>query len=219
MYILAFDTTAESCSICLKKDKVEVARFVKRMEFGQSEFLIPEIKKILDSVKLTFADLGLIVVCVGPGSFTGVRASIAAARAFNIADENMPVMGVSAFEAYLYSLAPDELSDYNAVILETKRADFYYQVFDKERKPLVEATALTREEIIKDLQNKKVTLIGDGIERFLATPTGLSLHAIKIEFYPPIENVASCGLDKYNQGIRDFPKPMYLRAPDVFVCR
>ncbi len=218
MYILAFDTTAGSCSICLKKDNTEVAKFIKRMEFGQAEVLIPEIKRILDSLKLKFSDLGLVIVCVGPGSFTGVRASLSAARAFSIADKTVPVVGVSAFEAYLYSLAPDELTDHNAVILETKREDFYYQVFDKDRNKLSEATAMSREDIIKDLQNKKVTLVGDGIERFLATSTGLSLHAIKIEFYPPIEKLAACGYTKFKEGLIDFPKPMYLRAPDVFSC-
>ncbi|MDD4556083.1 MAG: tRNA (adenosine(37)-N6)-threonylcarbamoyltransferase complex dimerization subunit type 1 TsaB [Alphaproteobacteria bacterium] len=216
MYILAFDTTAESCSICLKKNDVEVAKFIKRMEFGQAEVLLPEIKKLLDSIKIKFSDLGLIVVCVGPGSFTGVRASLSAARAFTIANKKMPVTGVSAFEAYLYALAQDELCAHNAVILETKRADFYYQLFNEKREKINEASAMSREDIIRELQNKKVTLIGDGVERFLATPTGLSLHAIKIEFYPPIEKLASCGVQKLNEGLIDFPKPMYLRAPEVY---
>lgn len=218
MYTLAFDTTSSSCSVCLYKDKVLVSRFIERMEYGQSEVLLSEIKKMLSSVKITFADLGLVAVCVGPGSFTGVRSSISSARAFGIARKDLPIVGISAFEAYLYSLKADELADVNAVIIETKRDDFYYQTFDINKKKLMEPTALTREQILQDLRGKKVTVIGDGVERFLSMPTGLSLHAIKIEFYPPVENIAICAMDKQKEGLGDFPKPMYLRPADVFNC-
>lgn len=218
MYTLAFDTTASSCSVCLLNNSIEVVKTIKRMEFGQSESLIPEIKRIIDSLKITFADLGLIVVCVGPGSFTGVRASISAARAFGIADEQLPIIGVSAFDAYLYNLAPDELTDINAVIIETKRDDFYYQLFDNKKDKITEPQTGYRDEILSLLKGKKITVIGDGVERFLATPTGLNFVAIKMDMYPPVEKLAQCGLYKLKNGIKDFPKPLYLRAPDVYKC-
>lgn len=218
MYILAFDTTASSCSVCLFNDSIEIVKTTKRMEFGQSECLLPEIKKIIDSVKITFEDIGIIVVCVGPGSFTGVRASISAARAFGIADEKLPIIGVSAFDAYLYNLAPDELADVNAVIIETKREDFYYQLFDNKRNKITEPQTGYRDEILSELKGKKVTVIGDGVERFLITPTGLNFHSIKMDLYPPVDKIALCGAEKLKNGIGDFPKPLYLRAPDVCKC-
>lgn len=211
MYVLAFDTTSSSSSVCLYKDSLQIAKYVERMEFGQAEVLLPEIKKLLKSVKITFDDLSLIAVCVGPGSFTGVRASIASARAFGIAKKQLPIIGVSAFEAYLYSLKEDELSDVNAVIIETKRDDFYFQSFDRNKNKISEPMAITRDDVISELRGKKVSLIGDGVERFLGTPSGLSLHAIRIEFYPPVENVAICGAEKLRNGVVDFPKPLYLR--------
>lgn len=218
MYILAFDTTASSCSVCLLKDNVEIVKTSKRMEFGQSECLLPEIKRIIDSVKISFSDIGLVVVCVGPGSFTGVRSSISAARAFGIADKNLPIVGVSAFDAYLYNLAPDELADINAIIIETKREDFYFQLFDKCKNKISEPSTGFRDEILQELRNKKVTLAGDGVERFLASPSGLNFHSIKMDLYPPVEKIALSGLDKTKNGIGDFPKPLYLRAPDVCKC-
>ena len=81
MYTLAFDTTAAGCSIILMKDSTKLASYTERMAFGQAEVLIPEIKNILESQNVSFNDLDLITVCVGPGSFTGVRAGISAARA------------------------------------------------------------------------------------------------------------------------------------------
>ncbi len=216
MYILAFDTTAAACSVGLYKDAVEVAKTAQRMEFGQSEILLPEIKKMLKSVNKEVKDLDLMVVCIGPGSFTGVRSSIAAARAFNIALPDLKIIGVTAFEAYINNVAEDELAEVNAVIIETKREDFYFQLFDKVRKPLTEPATGFRDEILSRLKGKKVTVIGDGVERFLSQPAGLSFHAIKMDLFPPVDKLALVGGQKAQSGIKDFPKPLYLRAPDVF---
>lgn len=217
MYNLAFDTTAASCSIALLEDDKIIDRFSRSMDFGQSELLIPQIQVIMEKNQLTFDDLDMLTVCTGPGSFTGVRASISAARSFGIAKPALQICGVNAFDAYLVSLAfaPDETGFYNAVLIETKRDDFYYQIFDKNLKALTEPSAGMRDDIIALLRDKKVTMIGDGVERFLMTPTGLSLHCIKNCDYLPIENVGLCGYKQYLNKRIDFPKPLYLRAPDV----
>ena len=131
----------------------------------------------------------------------------------------MQICGVNAFDSYLVSLAfsPDEIGFYNVVLIETKRDDFYYQIFDENLKPLTKPSAGMREDIISQLRGKKVTMLGDGVERFLMTPTGLSLHVIKSFGCLPIENVGLCGYKQYLNKRIDFPKPVYLRAPDVCV--
>lgn len=217
MYTLAFDTTANGVSILLSKDGRTVDSFQEEMDFGQAEVLIPEILNTLESENLQFKDLDLAVVCTGPGSFTGVRSSISAARAFGLACPNTKVIGVSAFEAYVHGLQPDEVATINAVIIETKREDFYYQLFDDKKKKITEPSAGTYEEIINQLRGPKITLVGDGVERFLNKPSGLSLHVIKMLNCPPIEDLAACGIHKYQNKIFDFPKPLYLRAPDVCI--
>lgn len=217
MYILAFDTTANGCSILLTEDGKEMGSYEEKMDFGQAEVLIPEIKRILDKNNLEFKDLGLTAVCVGPGSFTGVRSSISAARAFGLACPETQVVGVSAFEAYAQNLEEDELAAINAVIIETKREDFYYQLFDKKLNKITEPSAGSYDEILEQLRGPKVTLVGDGVERFLFKPSGLSLHVIKMLKCPPIENIMLCAYRKYKNKIIDFPKPLYLRAPDVCI--
>ena len=130
MYTLAFDTTAGGCYIALLKDDKISRTFEQDMDYGQAEVLMPEIANILNKERIDFKDINLVVVCTGPGSFTGVRSSVSAARTFSIADEKLAVTGVSAFEAYIRSLEPEEIAELNAVIIETKRDDFYYQIFD-----------------------------------------------------------------------------------------
>lgn len=217
MYNLAFDTTAAACSIALFEDTEIKAEFRKSLDFGQSEMLIPEIKNLLEKQQMSFTDLEMITVCTGPGSFTGVRASISAARAFGIACPSLQICGVDAFSSYAihWSLNPDAIGDYNIVLIETKREDFYYQIFDKSLKPLTEPSAGMTDEIIHQMRYKKVSFIGDGVERFLMKPTGLSLLAINSFDSLPIEYVGLSAYKQYRDKRIDFPKPLYLRAPDV----
>ena len=187
------------------------------MDFGQAESLMMEIKNILQDQSMKMEDLDLITVCTGPGSFTGVRSSLAAARTFGLTLQKVHLTGVSAFEAYIEDLDFDELAELNAVIIETKRSDFYFQLFDAKKKSLCEPAAAEYDDIIKMLRHKKVSLIGDGVERFLAKPSGLSLHVIKMEDMVSVEALAHCGKRRMEQKKLDYPKPLYLRAPDVCV--
>lgn len=217
MLNLAFDTTAQSCSVILTRDGTTLDKSTRKMDFGQSEALMPAIKDILDKNNLKMRELDLITVCTGPGSFTGVRSALSAARTFELALPQIGLTGVSAFEAYIEDLEPDELAEINAVIIETKRSDFYFQPFDRHKKPLESPQALNYEEIIDKLRNRKITFTGDGVERFLSKPSGLSLHVINMPDIPPIGALARCGAERWGKKNLDYPKPLYLRAPDVCV--
>lgn len=217
MYTLAFDTSARCCSVGLMNNNHMIDSFSAEMDFGQAEVLLPQIEQMLKRNSLTFNEINLLGVCIGPGSFTGVRSSIACARAFSLALPELSVTGVSAFEAYVNSLDMSELAEYNAVIIETKREDFYFQLFNGRLEKLCEPQALAYEDIINMLKGHTITLIGDGVERFLDKPSGLVLHSIKLETGIKIADLAVCALKKYEQKKLNYPKPLYLRAPDVCV--
>ena len=190
---------------------------LEEMDFGQSEVLLPQIELILQRNDLKLKDIELLGVCIGPGSFTGVRSSISCAKAFSLALPELKVTGITAFEAYVSSLDMSELAEYNAVIIETKREDFYFQLFNGKKEKLSEPAALPYEEIINILKGHTATLIGDGVERFLDKPSGLVLHSIKLETSLNIKDLALCAIKKYEQKKLNYPKPLYLRAPDVCV--
>ena len=219
MYNLTFDTTGSSCGIILQNDSDVISVYEKTMDFGQSEELMVQIEIMLNQQGLKFSDIDVLFVCVGPGSFTGVRSSISAARVFNIACPKLTVGGISAFDAYINVLSEDELSDINAVIIETRRDDFYIQIFDRNHNKISEAMALNRETIICALKEFGcgVSLVGDGVERFLCTPSGLCLKTIKILDSLPIKALAQTGLKQLKDKKINYPKPLYLRAPDVSI--
>lgn len=219
MYILAYNTTGSGCSIVLMKDAVVLDSFNRLTEFGQAEILIPEIKAMLQRNKLAFADIGAVFVCVGPGSFTGVRSGIAAARVLGIAKPELKIGGVSAFEAYGLCLEEQDIAELNAIIIETRRNDFYVQLFDKNMQKITEPQTMMYDELLKALKRRGcvVSLCGDGVERFLSQPSGLVLHAIKMEDNLSAEKIALAGLRMLKDKKIDFPKPLYLRAPDVTI--
>ncbi|HCU59076.1 MAG TPA: tRNA (adenosine(37)-N6)-threonylcarbamoyltransferase complex dimerization subunit type 1 TsaB [Alphaproteobacteria bacterium] len=217
MFTLAFDTTTNFCSIALFKDNTAQSVFSSEMTFGQSEVLIPQIEKILKENKIGFNEIDLLCVCTGPGSFTGVRSSVSAARAFGLASKKLSLCGINAFDIYAHQLEPHQYSDRIAVLVETKREDFYVAYYDAHLNKVDSPKTAFYEDIIRDLKGRSVTFIGDGVERFLSKPSGLHIHDACFQSHPSVETLALVGLSKFNQKNMDFPKPLYLKAADVCV--
>lgn len=219
MYTLVFDTTASSCSICLLENGKIIDSFAKNLDFGQSELLLTAIRDMLSQKQLSFDSIGSVFVCVGPGSFTGVRASISAAKIFGIARPEIIISGFTAFDGYVMTLTENDIAACNAVIIETKRDDFYVKFYDNKLNPLGEAETLSRDDVITYLkkQGGLVTLVGDGVERFLNQPSGLSLHGVKMFDAVPLEALAAVAISQQKNKKFNFPKPYYIRPADVTI--
>lgn|GEM_PF-3728636 len=114
MKILTIDTSRNLCGSMLKNDN-EQYHIIEHLERGHAERLIPQIKQLQNQANWQFNDLNLIAVNTGPGSFTGIRIGVAAARSFALA-LNIPSFGISLFTALAY-LAQQISGDNIAVIL------------------------------------------------------------------------------------------------------
>jgi tRNA threonylcarbamoyladenosine biosynthesis protein TsaB len=214
-YILAFDTALNGCAAAvLDTAQARLTAEDNPMDRGQAEHLVPMIGRVLAKAGIAYKDIGLIAVTVGPGAFTGLRIGLSTARALGLA-LGKPVIGVTTLETiarqYLkdHPLKPDETL---AVILDTKRADFYGQLFAAGK--AFEPFALPGADAAAQMQGK-VVMIGDGAERFKAESHG-SGEAVKGYERPDPETIARIALDKFAE-TSDFPapQPLYLRPPDV----
>lgn len=217
MYTLVFDTTGNGVAIALGKDGKICRKIEKFMEFGQAEELAIGVDSIIKDEGISFLDIGLLGVCSGPGSFTGVRASLAFARGLALANENMMITGVSAFEVYAKMLKECDRASYNAVVIETKREDFYFQLFDEKLNKITEPTALTREEISQKLKNHQTSFIGDGVERLLSVSMGLQVKKVEIVEMMDVKALFDVVCLKYLNKTLDFPKPLYIREAQTCV--
>lgn len=101
MLTLAFDTTTFSLSVALLSDQKTLANNIIFESRKQSELLITEIEKVLHSQKIWYQDLDLIAATGGPGSFTGTRIGITAARIIKLAID-VPLILVNSCEVLAF---------------------------------------------------------------------------------------------------------------------
>ncbi|WP_109467776.1 tRNA (adenosine(37)-N6)-threonylcarbamoyltransferase complex dimerization subunit type 1 TsaB [Albibacillus kandeliae] len=96
--VLSFDTSAAHCAAALLSGDRILASRAEEMGRGQAERLVPLLEELLAEAGLGWDDLARIGVGIGPGNFTGIRISVAAARGLGLA-LGIPVIGVSTFDA------------------------------------------------------------------------------------------------------------------------
>ena len=121
--ILAFDTSAAHCAAALVSGDRLLAERLDPMEKGQAEHLFPMLEALLRSAGAGWRDLDAIAVGIGPGNFTGVRLSVAAARGVGLA-RRIPLHGVSRLEAAAFGLPRPCL-----VALDARMGRVYLQRF------------------------------------------------------------------------------------------
>lgn len=121
--VLAIDTAGPRLQLALLvADRVDT--LVEDMPTGQAERIFPAIAALLARSAATYADLTRIAVTTGPGSFTGVRIGLSAARGLGLA-LGIPVVGIPSL--FAISLSAD--CDPVAVLLDARRDEAYVQSF------------------------------------------------------------------------------------------
>ena len=194
MRILAIDSSSSLCAACVWEDGQIVAQAQEKMERGQDARLLPMIIDVMKQAGSAFADLDKIAAVRGPGSFTGVRVGLAAARGLGLAAEK-PVIGIDNFSIYH---ALHTAKDRNLLIVITsKRAELFCKFFPATGAPY-EACLMTEAEInmFMDIHPDTECVRDESAADALAVCASLAAQA-----------------DSNNP---DFlPRPLYLRAPDV----
>ena len=111
------------------------------MERGHAEALMPMIVAVLADAGIGFPALGAVAVTIGPGSYTGIRVGLAAAKGIALA-RGIPLIGVTTLEAVARAARDQRPGAPVLVVLETKRADLYVQGFAADLAPLAPPLAI-----------------------------------------------------------------------------
>lgn len=223
--ILGIDSSTGACSIAVCRGDVMLAHLHEDMARGQSERLAPMAEAGLATAGIGFPDLDAIAVTRGPGSFTGLRIGMAFAKGLGQA-LGIPVFGVTGFDAVARAAMATEAAAGHgvAVILESRRADLFLQVFTADGAPDGPPTALPPEEIATRLRRMyadPLVLAGDAAGKVLAVLDQLGAGMVRSPVTAPdARQVALIALEMAADGDDPAPiQPLYLRSPDVTAPR
>ena len=152
MRILAFETSAKAASVALLNDGVLLAEYYQNSGQTHSRTVMKMAEDLLCNCDLTVAQVDAVAVAAGPGSFTGVRIGVAAAKGFAWGRQ-LPCCGVSTLEAMAWSSG---LADGVVVpAMDARRSQVYTAIFRMEQgvpQRLMEDSAISMEELCKKLQ-------------------------------------------------------------------
>ncbi len=219
MRILAFEASAKAASVALMEDGALLAESFLNNGKTHSATLMPMAERMLSDCGLTAMELDCVAVAIGPGSFTGVRIGVAAAKGLAWAAEK-PCCGVSTLEAMAYQLR--QLRGTICPVMDARRAQVYNALFVSDgRAPVRTAPdrAISLEELKKELENaeKPIFLVGDG-SKLCYNTLGPVLPGL---VYPPAHleqqraaGVAMAAMELVRQGKTTAPgdlTPNYLR--------
>ena len=228
MKVLGLDTSTSGCSTAVWVDGSTIAKRAEPMARGQAQALVPMADEVMAEAGLDYTGLDRIAVTVGPGAFTGLRISLAAARGFALA-ANVPVVGITTFEAVAHGLPEGERAGCRAVLVavDSRRAEPFLQLFDATLSPLGEAAMpdpavigdwlTARLAALPDIARGDLLIAGDGVE--LVRPILQDFANIRYASgngVPDAETVAVLAAARSDVSISGVePEPFYIRPPDV----
>ncbi|HEX9535202.1 MAG TPA: tRNA (adenosine(37)-N6)-threonylcarbamoyltransferase complex dimerization subunit type 1 TsaB [Stellaceae bacterium] len=219
--VLALDSAGLACSVAVSLgDEVVGEERIDTMH-GQAEALLPLVDKAMRDAGQAPAALDLVVVTVGPGSFTGIRVGLAAAGGIALAT-GARLVGVTSFEAVAVRAARNDWSETRSLLvaLESRREDLYVQFFDPHGNPLREPAAimpiLFREAVAATTGANPLLIAGDAAQRAAAALAHRPHTAVLEDSAPGAVGTLRAGLRLLRLGEAvDAPRPLYLRPPDV----
>lgn len=216
MFILALDTALTACSAAvldLDADSV-VAGDSIFMERGHAEALIPLVEQVMRDARLDFTDLERIAVTVGPGSFTGLRVGLSAARGFALV-AGKPAVGVTTLAALAAPfLDMDDTLPVMAAI-DARHGHVFLQMFGVGGRTLVAPRIAAARDAARSAAIGPVRLVGSGAAMVAeAWPPG-EQTPVSVDVIPAPDVAWVARLGAVADPASAEPKPLYLRAPDA----
>ena len=216
MRVLAIDTALEACSAAVL-DTAQggiVASESIPMVRGHAEALMPLIARVMSAAMLEFLELDRIAVTVGPGSFTGLRVGVSAARGIAVAADK-PAVGLTTLAALAAPhIADDDMTPLAAAI-DARHNHVYIQLFGSGGRTLIPPRIATLRDAVRAATAGPARLVGSAAAMMAAAWPASERQPPVVDTTraPVIDWVAHLGAAAAQAS--SLPKPLYLRAPDA----
>jgi tRNA threonylcarbamoyladenosine biosynthesis protein TsaB len=220
MNVLGLDTGFPALGIALGVALgTPEARIVSRLEpmtTGHAERLMPLIIELLAEAALSVDDINRIAVTIGPGSFTGTRIAIAAARALRLA-RGLPIVPFTSLEAIAISPKIETgCCEDLAIAIDAHRGEAYVQMFDGEtRVPVTEPLIVAMTALVSLARSRPLLAVGTAAEAFATAvnAAGGTARAHPGMIFPDMAAAVGCAVTRHPATLP--VEPLYLRPPDA----
>ncbi len=217
MKILAFDTSTRFLSIALLEGEYLISFHHEDAGIRHSELLVPTIKEMLDRIRWKPSDIELMVVGLGPGSFTGLRIGIATVKGL-AAILGSRVMGVPSMDAMIRNIkSPHGLI---APLLDARKEKVYTCIYEYANGAFRKNTdyTLTFIDDLLDALDEKVLFFGDAIDKYREklSASPMADHDGNVDWYPRATELGRIGYERAMLGTDDPEQlnPLYLHAKE-----
>ena len=223
MTILAMDTSAKAASVCLASEEKIIGEFFINTSLTHSQTLVPMIEQLCEKSEVLMESIEAVAVNAGPGSFTGVRIGVAAAKGIAF-QHDLSCVSVSTLESMAYNMLGGDCVV--CALMDARCSQVYnamFRVTAERVERLCDDRAISLSDLKLDLRNytEKVVFVGDGAQIafkslenppenvFLAPINRISQNAV---------SVACAAFKQINDGKTLTPAelmPVYLRLPQA----
>ena len=166
MIIMAIDTSAKAGSFCLAQEDKIIGTYFVNTAFTHSQTLMPMAEQLCKNTGVSFEEIEAVAVNAGPGSFTGVRIGVAAAKGLAF-ERDLPCVSVSTLESMAYNLLGCD--GVVCAVMDARCSQVYnamFRVKGNNIERLCDDRAISLTDLQLDLKkyDEPVTLVGDGAE-------------------------------------------------------
>ncbi len=224
MLILGIETATKTGSVAIVGDEGVVAEYTLNIELTHSERLMSTVERVMQDTRIDVASLDGFAVSIGPGSFTGLRIGLAAAKGLSLAT-NKPVIPVPTLKALAWNLP--HAQHLICPLLDAKKKEVYaavYRFAEKELVQMLPETVCSLKELAVRIKDRTV-FTGEGARLFQDEIRGLfgewALFAPASAAVPSAASVAELGLRLLAAGQppdADGITPLYIRRPEAEVA-
>mgnify|MGYP001029586746 FL=1 len=212
-YILNIETSTKNCSVGLAKDgKTIVLKELNDEGYSHAEKLHEFIKNVISEANLSISNLDAIAVGKGPGSYTGLRIGVSAAKGLCFA-LNIPLIAINTLQSLAESISKPKDS-FIIPLIDARRMEVYSAVFKNNMQVKNVAAEIIQENSFSEfLVKSNVYFLGDGAEKCKDIIIHKNANFIENKF-PSANEMSKLSFEKYKKNnIEDvaYFEPFYLK--------
>jgi tRNA threonylcarbamoyladenosine biosynthesis protein TsaB len=216
MLILAIDTALDACAAAVLDTGTSkmIAMESQAMKRGHAEALMPLIARVMKETGIPFAALDRVAVTSGPGSFTGLRVGLSAARGIGLA-AGKPVVGLTTLSAYAAPIVSEGAEQPVISAIDARHDHVYLQVVSGNGSSLIRPKVASIEEALTASRFGTPHLVGNAAGILAERWPSDAPPPFKVDAQPAPDITWVAWLGAAVNPDTAPPKPYYLRAPDA----